>query len=1322
MREWPPLKWPAEPIRPAEPPKRAILQVRFLVVIGLVSLAAFFVWLLQPERRGDGWLFWPLFFALVYRALFWLFEWANYVRPKFEQFVAPKRPWTVDVLTTACPGEPRGMVLRTLRAMKAIRYPHRDFLCDEGDDPILREACRVLGIVHVTRANKRDAKAGNINHALTYASGEITVVLDPDHEPAPYLLDRVLGQFEDPRIGFVQSVQAYRNQSDSFVADGAAKQTYLFYGPIMIGMNAYGTTQAIGANCVFRRAALDSIGGHATGLAEDMHTTICLYGKGWRSVYVPEVLTRGLVPSTLSAYCKQQLKWAYGSFELLLHHLPRHFRRLTGWQRLHYVFAPLYFLRGFFGLISITVPIACLTLGGVALRIDLVRYLAMLAPALVVSAVLRQMTQRWAIEERERGAHLIGGLLGTGCWWVFLRGVVCAIFRTKLPYIPTPKDDRPEDSWGLAAPNLITSAVSIAAVIYGLATDWTPYSIFMAAFALWNAAQLTFVACLGLQRTMNRFVRWCTEDRWLGGIFSGFETARFALHGLIIRLMRERALGVAVPAFCVAALVHSWPRSDPPADVPEFKETGGFYVGAEFPEAKTGVFPGTFSESETRFGTRFRLFPFHQRWGPESLRKFPVAAMREARLHNAVPVITWEPWASSFTELEDDPELGRDRRICAAIVQGTFDGYLARYAEKVRAFGDPILIRFAPQPDNPAFPWSQSGDNTPEEFVEAWIYVVSFFQKAGAANVGWVWNPSSPATMDAYFPGVAFVDWIGLSALNHGQMGGNVWREFSELYAPFRPKVIASKLPVMLTEFGSTEIGGSRAAWLGGALARIASDYPEIRGLVFSGKSSGWFANDSPETVAAIAQGLRQKTLRPPERLAAAPPATLWRERPRETYRTKSISGEAGEFELRVDGQPFYIRGVAYNPAHDWRDGNMPLTRRELRKDFRDIRALGANTIRRYGRGWYDRNILRAAGEHDLRVLYGFWFDQDLDYLTDTRKQAEYRAQVEATVRRLRDDPNILAWSLGNEVWGLLKHHYAQPYLTEVRHAHVDFVEGLARRIHEIDSRHPVFVAHEHSPQLAGAFVDFAQGAPSLDFTGVNSYYEPRMAELREIATRFDPARPYLVSEFGPAGYWDERFARRDSSGALVEPGSAEKARDYVRGWSAHTLAHRGANIGGVAYCWRDRLEATATWFGLTDTQSRRKPAFLSLQQLWTGRQEARPLRITTFDGPAGVLPPGATIEVRAQVERPGPGVEYRWQLATEQFEFEVGRVRASANGTAAQVTLPKKPGRYRLYLNVSDGRAGDAANFPISVGIQAPAAPIADYHGRAIRVVAHPR
>ena len=58
------------------------------------------------------------------------------------------------------------MIVRTLRAMCAIRYPHENYLCDEGDDPELMRVCQELSVHHVTRTERRDAKAGNINNAL----------------------------------------------------------------------------------------------------------------------------------------------------------------------------------------------------------------------------------------------------------------------------------------------------------------------------------------------------------------------------------------------------------------------------------------------------------------------------------------------------------------------------------------------------------------------------------------------------------------------------------------------------------------------------------------------------------------------------------------------------------------------------------------------------------------------------------------------------------------------------------------------------------------------------------------------------------------------------------------------------------------------------------------------------------------------------------------------------------------------------------------------------------------------------------------------------
>jgi len=402
---------------------------------------------------------------------------------------------------------------------------------------------------------------------------------------------------------------------------------------------------------------------------------------------------------------------------------------------------------------------------------------------------------------------------------------------------------------------------------------------------------------------------------------------------------------------------------------------------------------------------------------------------------------------------------------------------------------------------------------------------------------------------------------------------------------------------------------------------------------------------------------------------------------------------------LNVDGKPFYIRAVAYNPGHDWRDGNTPLTRRQLLSDFTSIQAMGANTIRRYGGGWYDRNIFNAAKECNLHTIYGFWFGQDIDYITEIGKLAAYQNRVEDAVLSWRNEPSLLAWSLGNEVWGLLKHQFAQPYLTEVRHAHIDFVEKLARRIHELDPTHPVFAANEHSSQLAGTLADFARGAPSLDFVGVNSYYQPRIADLRRITSEFDPARPYLVSEFGPDGYWDAEMTPHDANGAMTEPLSARKANDYVRGWSVFVEPNRGANIGGVAYCWRDRLEFTASWFGLTDPLGREKPAYRALQRFWTGKASATGPLIVALDAPSKSLRPGETIDVKAKIETaPDSTAHYHWELQTPDFKKGIGRVSIRGDGTSARVTLPNKQGLYRLYFSVNDGRAADITNVALTV------------------------
>lgn len=383
--------------------------LRLMIVIGVCSIAFFLHSELKPQIIGYK----PLYYLLITTFIFTFFkvicEWYHYWSITVPVQPPATKQYSVDIFTTFVAGEPYDMIVSTLMACQAIKYPHETYLCDEADDEYLKQICEELGVHHVTRTIKIDAKAGNINNALRQSKGELCVVLDPDHIPVPEFLDAIVSFFDNPEIGYVQVVQAYYNQDAGWIAKGAAQQTYQYYGPMMMTMNSYGTVQAIGANCTFRRTALDSIGGHAAGLAEDMHTAMQLHAKGWKSVYVPKVLSRGLVPATLSAYYKQQLKWSRGVFELFVTSYFKLFKSFTWRQKLHYGLVPVFYLSGFIFLLNFLIPIISLFADVYPLRMDFTDFLLVSIPFITSVILIRHYVQQWVMEDRERGFQVVGG-------------------------------------------------------------------------------------------------------------------------------------------------------------------------------------------------------------------------------------------------------------------------------------------------------------------------------------------------------------------------------------------------------------------------------------------------------------------------------------------------------------------------------------------------------------------------------------------------------------------------------------------------------------------------------------------------------------------------------------------------------------------------------------------------------------------------------------------------------------------------------------------------------------------------------------------------
>ncbi|MFN6038371.1 MAG: glycosyltransferase, partial [Bacteroidota bacterium] len=385
----------------------------------------------------------------------------------------------MDVFTTYCKGEPKEMLLNTLKAIKQIKYPHGSYLCDESNDTELRKFCLDNDIFYVTRKKKIDAKAGNINNALKYSTSEIVLILDPDHVPVPDFLDRVLPYFNDISVGFVQCIQSYYNHHETFISRAAAEQSFHFYGPMMMCNNSYNSVQAIGANCTFRRAALNSIGGHASGLAEDMHTSMMLQDKGWKSIYVPESLSKGLCPSTLSSYFNQQLKWSRGVFELLFRLISGFFSDLKIQQKIYYFSSSLFFLSGLFQMFELLLPFFSLWFSLAPIKINVEYFIIGCVILLLLVYSIRIYVQRWLPERNERGFHLKGGILLIGSWWIFLLGFIYSIFRVKVPYLPTPKSNKYSNDWLIAFPGFLLFVLSLPICFYGMEKDLTPFSVFM---------------------------------------------------------------------------------------------------------------------------------------------------------------------------------------------------------------------------------------------------------------------------------------------------------------------------------------------------------------------------------------------------------------------------------------------------------------------------------------------------------------------------------------------------------------------------------------------------------------------------------------------------------------------------------------------------------------------------------------------------------------------------------------------------------------------------------------------------------------------------
>jgi len=328
---------------PAPDSPLALTVTRAVALLALVVSAVYLTWRASSTLNLAGWyLAIPLLVLEIHAAIgLGLFTFSLWDVDRRPTAGAPDPRLSIAVLIPTY-NEGEEILLPTVAAAVALEPAHQTWVLDDGNRPEVARMAAALGAEYLARPEHEHAKAGNLNHALGVVKADVIAVLDADHVARPGFLTQTLGYFADPRVAVVQTPQDFYNVT-SFEHGGGRSygepfhEQALFYRLLQPGKNRWNAAFWCGTGALVRTSALRQVGGAATEtITEDIHTTIRLHRRGWKTVYHNEVLAKGLAASDASQYQLQRNRWGTGAMQVLRIENPLFVSGLTVGQRLAY--------------------------------------------------------------------------------------------------------------------------------------------------------------------------------------------------------------------------------------------------------------------------------------------------------------------------------------------------------------------------------------------------------------------------------------------------------------------------------------------------------------------------------------------------------------------------------------------------------------------------------------------------------------------------------------------------------------------------------------------------------------------------------------------------------------------------------------------------------------------------------------------------------------------------------------------------------------------------------------------------------------------------
>jgi len=251
-------------------------------------------------------------------------------------FLSTRRKEVIDTIDVGTPSvtiqlpiyNEKYVAKRLVDAVCALDYPKEKMkimVLDDSDDDtvdLLENSVKSykqkgFQIEHIRRGTRKGYKAGALKYAMQITDTEFVAIFDADFIPPDWFLKRAIRHFSKPEIGLVQCRWGHVNENYSAITQAQALSLdFHFLIEQKAKSNSHLFMNFNGTAGIWRRDCIDDAGGwHTATLVEDLDLSYRAQMKGWKCLFLPDIVVDAELPIQMNAAKRQQFRWAKGSIQ-----------------------------------------------------------------------------------------------------------------------------------------------------------------------------------------------------------------------------------------------------------------------------------------------------------------------------------------------------------------------------------------------------------------------------------------------------------------------------------------------------------------------------------------------------------------------------------------------------------------------------------------------------------------------------------------------------------------------------------------------------------------------------------------------------------------------------------------------------------------------------------------------------------------------------------------------------------------------------------------------------------------------------------------------